>query len=546
MKKLLALLSSLLLVATFATPGQSAGARYSVYQKTLSSFSSSATTLTTQQKAQVKAAVDANPYAEKFICTGIRYYDQPMSVNITVRKRAKAACDYAKQLNPALSTWFQNKPTKARSYAGRVLLTVKSSLPEPVVSSTGIEVCKIPDDRPAFQKQIPPGLPSLGSVGMSNIGFPLSPDLIPATGVANFVVVPVSFSNLKGAPSDPDIYLESQLQKMSDWADYWSQGKLSFEFQQVRGWQELSQTAEYFAIDDKPRGNRAVNVYVELAEEIAAKVPSEVDWQKAHGLLVLFPQTISTISNDWGGRGDLITTPDGSKNLFFWGGGRWHNQSSGSQLPASVKQDLLWSFWLHEVMHSQGLSLHSPGNGYGIGIGQNQYPAFGKFSGAISAWEQFLLGWLDDKQVTCLDAEAGAATKTILLTPLEVDGNGRKAVVVKTSKNSAIVVESRRPVGYSSSWSNADRGLLVYQINTSVMNDRSGEGGADCGNSRNWAKWGYLLGPKGTNPSDNECSFEKFLVKEKDSVSHGNVVVSLNRAYGTFDEIIVTVGAAQY
>ena len=128
---------------------------------------------------------------------------------------------------------------------------------------------------------------------------------------------------------------------------------------------------------------------------------------------------------------------------------------------------------------------------------------------------------------------------------MEVDGNGTKAVVVKTAKNSALVIESRRPVGYSSSWSNADRGLLVYQINTSVMNDRSGEGGADCGNSRNWAKWGYLLGPKGTNPSDNECSFEKFLVKEKDSVSHGNVVVSLDRAYGTFDEIIVTVGSAQ-
>jgi hypothetical protein len=119
MRKVIALVSSLLLVATFATPAQSAGTQYSVYQKTLATFSSSATTLTTQQKAQVKATVEANPTAEKFICTGIRYYDQPMSVNITVRKRAKAACEYAKQLNPFLSTWFQNKPTQARSYAGK-------------------------------------------------------------------------------------------------------------------------------------------------------------------------------------------------------------------------------------------------------------------------------------------------------------------------------------------------------------------------------------------------------------------------------------------
>jgi hypothetical protein len=148
MRKAIALVSSLLLVATFATPAQSEGAKYSFYQKTLAAFGSSATTLTTQQKAQVEATVEANPYAEKFICTGISYYDQPMSVNITVRKRAKAACEYAKQLNPFLSTWFQNKPTQARSYAGKVLLTVKSvpaEVEEVVVLEGALSVLNDPD-----------------------------------------------------------------------------------------------------------------------------------------------------------------------------------------------------------------------------------------------------------------------------------------------------------------------------------------------------------------------------------------------------------------
>jgi len=99
---------------------------YTASQKSLATFSESATGLTSLQRSQVKAAVEANPNAEKFICTGIRYYSQPMSVNIMVRKRAKAACDYAKELNPSLSTWYQNKPTQARSYAGKVLLTVKT------------------------------------------------------------------------------------------------------------------------------------------------------------------------------------------------------------------------------------------------------------------------------------------------------------------------------------------------------------------------------------------------------------------------------------
>jgi hypothetical protein len=101
-------------------------AEFVVRQKTLASFSSTSTTLTSLQRSQVKAAVEANSNATKFICTGIRYVSQPMSENIKVRKRAKAACDYAKILNPELSTWYQNKPTEARSYAGKVLLTIKS------------------------------------------------------------------------------------------------------------------------------------------------------------------------------------------------------------------------------------------------------------------------------------------------------------------------------------------------------------------------------------------------------------------------------------
>jgi hypothetical protein len=96
-------------------------------QKTLAAFDSNVTGLTTLQKSQIKSTLDANPDAAKVICTGIRFYSQPMSVNIMVRKRAKSACDYAKQLNPSLSIWYQNKPTNARSYAGKVLLTVKTS-----------------------------------------------------------------------------------------------------------------------------------------------------------------------------------------------------------------------------------------------------------------------------------------------------------------------------------------------------------------------------------------------------------------------------------
>lgn len=107
-------------------PEVTSPAEYGVFQATLASYAGKATALTAQQKLQIKRAVDSNPFAEKFICTGIRFESAPLSENITVRQRSKAACEYARQLNPKLSTWFQNKPTQSRSYAGKVLLTVKS------------------------------------------------------------------------------------------------------------------------------------------------------------------------------------------------------------------------------------------------------------------------------------------------------------------------------------------------------------------------------------------------------------------------------------
>ena len=126
MKTILVLAMSAAMVIGLGATAQSADDAYSVYQKTLSTFNGNTATLSTKQKSEVREAVEANPDAEKFICTGIRYFSQPRSVNIQVRKRAKAACEYAKEINPNLSTWFQNKPTQARSYAGKVLLTVKS------------------------------------------------------------------------------------------------------------------------------------------------------------------------------------------------------------------------------------------------------------------------------------------------------------------------------------------------------------------------------------------------------------------------------------
>lgn len=67
----------------------------------------------------------------KFICTGIYLEGASFSEKVEARKAAKEVCDAANALQtgaidqPGASFWFQTKPTKAASFDGKVLVTVK-------------------------------------------------------------------------------------------------------------------------------------------------------------------------------------------------------------------------------------------------------------------------------------------------------------------------------------------------------------------------------------------------------------------------------------
>lgn len=65
----------------------------------------------------------------KFICTGIYREGANSAEKLAARKKAKLACDTAAKLdtdpNSQVSFFYQTKPTKAASYVGKVLVTVK-------------------------------------------------------------------------------------------------------------------------------------------------------------------------------------------------------------------------------------------------------------------------------------------------------------------------------------------------------------------------------------------------------------------------------------
>jgi len=474
MKKFLALVGSLLFVLGFATPAVTA-TKYTVNQKTLASFTASATGLTTLQKSQVKAAVEANPNAEKFICTGIRYVSQPMSENIKVRKRAKAACDYAKQLNPALSTWFQNKPTDARSYAGKVLLTIKTADISGVSNRVTLDssICKIEENSRA--RKIGDPVPNflgeadiMGRYKGNATAFPFAPTALPIMGEIDVALIYVDWADNPGNKIDYDYYQE-QVKFFDDF--YWmaSENKLEMKVQTSDMWFRIDGSYEDFTLtfEEEAQRGEAPKKQVFYDAAVAASDP-EFDFTDIEIVFFAFPRGKSVFFHggphefnfDWNG---YLKTEE--RDIYdTTAPGDWFLNSGGDEPP--------WVNYVHEVGHMLGIPhqanednqredrlwLQNPINGYEIMANQ------GGATRTMSSWLRWLAGWLDDEQVACT-TKATIEDEFYELTPINNVSGQKESLVIKLSDTKALVVESRRFDTYFDRPSpNNKNGLLVYAV----------------------------------------------------------------------------------
>lgn len=88
-------------------------------------FVGSSFSLSSAQKAKIADVISQIPNSQKFVCTSVITDSTSRTNAVLYRKRAKAMCEYAKSLNPNLSTWFQSKKSEKRAAEGMLLITVK-------------------------------------------------------------------------------------------------------------------------------------------------------------------------------------------------------------------------------------------------------------------------------------------------------------------------------------------------------------------------------------------------------------------------------------
>lgn len=377
------------------------------------------------------------------------------------------------------------------------------------VSTNSAEVCKLSDQR-AFKLE------------ERNVGFPQSVDFFPTSGEINLIVMAVDFPDAI-ATEQPGTFIQSQIDKMNSWAQFTTNGKLSFNFQTSNQWIRSSNPSASYVIEkgSPNKQNTTQDLQNQMTQDLIDAAADTFDFSNTQGILFLFPPSIQGLENDLSAKGVVFSTPQGEKALFIRGGGMAQYRITGGNLSPKF-----WQLWVHEILHAMGFPLHAPGNGFNTGIAQNTFGT----SATLDAWETFLSGWLPDELVYCEDYETLTESQ-VVLTPLEFDKTGHKAAIIKLSGNEALVIESRRPSGFSSEWPASDAGLLIYRIDTSADNDRTGECCGDNGNDPTWSKWAFYLpadqrkesiSGNGQNTSPNS-----YLIKEGETVSYSGVTIEL-------------------
>lgn len=410
--------------------------------------------------------------------------------------------------------------TPVEAQASPVVLWNQTTSPE------SAEFCKVPDQRPEGLRGLSRGHKVDGLPYGGPSGFPLVQVTVPNIGDVDWLIVMVSFKDTPKFVKNPSEFLEPQIAKLREWDNFWSQGKLNFNISYVDYWVDLPMNALEMPQSDKV-----------ITDIIADQLPEGIEYKNFDATFIHwadlskapnFRRDLAESKVDFGIRlgSNEHSDSDGS-SPFVWAPSIYHASNEGQ--PLEHKKAFTYGHWLHEILHEMGLNLHAPGNGWPTGVGQNMYPLQQGgmlFSGAISAWEQFLIRWLDDSQVHCVDRRETEKTRTIL-TPLETYGGDRKVIAIPSinNENEILVVEARKPSSWTA-WNKQDVGLFVYRVDPTAKHRDHVPG--DCGNDPSIEKWAYYIYPEGSNAATNHCGyFGEAILKEGDAVIYEGITVKL-------------------
>lgn len=347
--------------------------------------------------------------------------------------------------------------------------------------SIGVERSELPFTVPTLTTVGAPTvceLPYGNSPDYASDGFSDRTHRFPSTGTAKVLLLFVDFP---GDPTDPSTIpsdFDEFTQQSTAYYKADSYGKLNIEYSYYPNVLHIATDPSTYGMtltqkynsDGTPAGN---NEYQYLLDGLNAGLAAGLNYSQYASVVIVPPVDNTSIQY---GPGFTSSTPlDTSAPTLL-------NAVALGGLTEFTNQTL-WVYLSHEISNTMGLEEpwgeSDPATGtfnnvlWGIegDGGQNTGNWISTIDGPDHlGWNKWLVGWLDDSQVDCLDSSAvTSATPPAYfdLSPLETNDNGKKIVVVKLNSHQAIVAEYRTSNGFDVVPA-GDDGAFIYVVDTNL------------------------------------------------------------------------------
>jgi M6 family metalloprotease-like protein len=308
--------------------------------------------------------------------------------------------------------------------------------------------------------------------GINTLGFPRNPHRLPNLSPHKQLFIAVDFPDARYVGEA--VELIERVMKPKSVADFFffnSYGKVTMDYYIYPEVVTLPNNSATYG-GDKSKAVLVNGVWSnDLIHRAALKIIDEkmdLSSFSAMATLVTKGETLSQtggLASPWSP--GTFTFKNGSFNNASLIGGGWNIEDKNPELWRTR-----WLVVAHEIGHLFGFTdIYMYNGDFYKGYTPGPFDVMnsvGSWAPTFTAWNRWLVDWVTDKEVVCL--EKSNIDRELKLTDVNVE-TGTKAAVIRLSNSKALVIESRRNNKFDFLGSN--EGLFVYTVD---MNIKSGEG----------------------------------------------------------------------
>ena len=377
------------------------------------------------------AKVGTDCFRENMITTG---YDLS-------NKLVKLNCKYPSSIQGSEPPKWINENSKVMPNSGSTNLMPVSKLSDSTTFSN-LEPCKISDGDPALTNM--------------TAGFPIPPGRIDLKSGANIQIIGVDFNDKKAGTKSPEQIHGDKTKAMKEFWVSQSTVPVKVNLNWFPSWVTMPNSIKSYQMGGSFfEGKFNPDIYFNFAKSIISLTDSQINFQGTNLLIIVFPSGVTSdeIGTFLVHTQGTYSTNEGSILNLIMAGGDYANTDT----------------YIHEFGHALGLTdirdtldlanQKSDGMFYDT-MNNPDYPE-------LLVWHRYLLGFLEQNQLHCI---TNSQPSTHWINPVAKSSQALKGVVIPLSSTEAIIVESRRAIGYDTKLASRKDliGAVVYSLDSKI------------------------------------------------------------------------------